>query len=256
MVELVFGATPAQGPAVRFRQSGLDRTRCRSRACPGARSRNRSPAAATRPDAARCAVWEKRASAPRAEGTDRQWSGAATRDRRMTALRRRPGSWPAPPTLPANHLLSGHQAFIRALPCVACRKPPPSEYAHIGMPTGLSLSPSERDLLPLCGPATLWADCCHSRKWFLGASRFWAALGIDPLDLAFRLWRVSGDVEAGAYLVLRARQARSQHESRGGQAFLVSRCGPPDRSDAQRGKLSGSGVPESEASGEGAHVLE
>ena len=172
----------------------------------------------------------------------------------MTALRRRPGSRPAPPTLPANHLLSRHQAFIRALPCVACRKSAPSECAHIGMPAGLGLSPSERDLVPLCGPATIWDDCCHSRKWFLGAARFWSALGIDPLDLAYRLWRVSGDVQAGEYLVLRAR-ARSQHgKSRSGQGLSVSRCSPPGRAGRERGKLSG--VHQAQASGEGARLLE
>ena len=139
----------------------------------------------------------------------------------MTALRRPPRSRSAPATLPENHLLSRHQAFIRALPCVACRKPPPSECAHIGMPAGLGLSPSERDLVPLCGPATIWDDCCHSRKWFLGAARFWSALGIDALELAYRLWRVSGDVQAGEYLVLRAR-LRSQHgKSRSGQGLSV-----------------------------------
>src|SRR3954452_8653141 len=98
----------------------------------------------------------------------------------MTALLRRPGSRPAPPTLPANNLLSRHQAFIRALPCVACRKSAPSECAQIGMPAGLvGLSPSERDLVPLCGPETVWEDCCHSRKYYLGAAGFWSALGID-----------------------------------------------------------------------------
>ena len=171
----------------------------------------------------------------------------------MTALRRRPGSWPAPPTLPANHLLSRHQAFIRALPCLACRKSAPSECAHIGMPAGLGLSPSERDLVPLCGPATIWEDCCHSRKWFLGAAPFWSTLGIDPLELAYRLWRVSGDAKAGEYLVLRARHARSQHDSRGRQAFLVSPCGAPDPFAGQ-GKLSS--LQQAQASGEGARVLE
>src|SRR5437763_11578840 len=122
----------------------------------------------------------------------------------MTALRRLPGSRAAQATLPANHLLSRHQAFIGALTCVACRKPPPSECAHIGMPAGLGLSPSERDLVPLCGAATIWDDCCHSRKWFVGAARFSSMLGIDPLDPPYRLWRVSRDVPAGAYLVLRA----------------------------------------------------
>jgi len=173
----------------------------------------------------------------------------------MTALRRRPGSWPAPATLPENHLLSRHQAFIRALPCVGCRKPPPSEGAHIGTPAGLSLSPSERNLVPLCGPATIWDDCCHSRKYYLGAARFWSALGIDPLDLAYRLWRVSGDIQAGEYLVLRARQTRSQHgNSHGGEAVSVTRCSPPDRTAGQRGNISS--AHKAQASGEGARVLE
>ena len=125
----------------------------------------------------------------------------------MTAsLRRPPRSRSVAMTLPDNHLLSRHQAFIRALPCVACCKSAPSECAHIGIPAGLSLSPSERDLVPLCGPATIWGDCCHSRKWFLGAARFWSGLGIDPLDLAYRLWRVSGDVRAGERAIREARQ--------------------------------------------------
>ena len=123
------------------------------------------------------------------------------------------------------------------------------------MPAGLSLAPSERDLLPLCGPATIWDDCCHSRKYYLGAARFWSKLGIDPIELAYRLWRVSGDLAAGEYLALRARQTRSQHGiSRGGQALSVSRCGPPDRPAGQGRKLSG--VHQSQASGEGARVLE
>jgi len=173
----------------------------------------------------------------------------------MTAPRRPPRSRSAPATLPDNHLLSRHQAFIRSLPCVACRKPAPSECAHVGMPSGLSLSPSERDLVPLCGPATLWGDCCHSRKWFLGAARFWSALGIDPLDLAYGLWRVSGDVRAGEYLVLRARQVRFQQgNSRGAETIAVSRWGSPDRATHYRAKTSASD--EGQASGEGTRVPE
>jgi hypothetical protein len=173
----------------------------------------------------------------------------------MTALRRPPGRRSAPATLPDNHLLSRHHGFIRALPCVACLKLPPSECAHIGMPAGLSLSPSERDLLPLCGPATIWEDCCHSRKWFLGSARFWSALGIDPLDLAYRLWRVSGDVQAGEYFVMRARQARFQHGNhRGAETISVSRLGRPERAAQNRAKILASD--EGQASGEGAPVAE
>src|SRR5204862_1097494 len=75
------------------------------------------------------------------------------------------------------------------------------------MQAALGLRPTEHYLVPLCGPATVWQDCCHSRKHYLGAARFWSELGIDPLDLASKLWRVSGDAAAGRRMVMRARQA-------------------------------------------------
>jgi hypothetical protein len=111
------------------------------------------------------------------------------------------------PSRPDVAILTKHQAFIRALACIACGKPAPSECADIGMHDGMGLPPRDRYLVPLCGPATIWQDCCHSRKHYLGATRFWAALGIDPRDLASRLWRVSGDVPAGVGIMTRTRQA-------------------------------------------------
>src|SRR3954464_1721495 len=106
---------------------------------------------------------------------------------------------------PHNPLLTKHQAFIRTLPCVVCGKPAPSEFACVRFHPGFGLPLRDPYLLPLCGPATVWDDCCHSRKHFLGAARFWSGLGIDPLDLADRMWRVSGDVEAGERVVRNAR---------------------------------------------------
>src|SRR5437764_9169487 len=75
------------------------------------------------------------------------------------------------------------------------------------MSTGIGSPPSGRYLVPLCGPDTVWEDCCHSRKHHLGATRFWLRLGIEPLDLAAQLWRVSADVEAGERVIMRARPA-------------------------------------------------
>ena len=69
-----------------------------------------------------------------------------------------------------------HQAFIRALPCAACGKAPPSECASVGFHRGLGPPTGEEYLVPLCGPETVWEDCCHSRKHFQGADRFWAGL--------------------------------------------------------------------------------
>ena len=108
-------------------------------------------------------------------------------------------------TAPDNPFMAKHQAFIRALPCVVCGKPAPSECACVRFHPGIGLPVSDPYLLPLCGPATVWDDSCHSRKHFLGAARFWSGLGIDPLSLAVRMWRVSGDVEAGERVVRRAR---------------------------------------------------
>ena len=69
---------------------------------------------------------------------------------------------------------------------------------------GAGLPLSDRYLVPLCGPPTVWQDCCQSRKHYLGPTRFWAELGIDPRELAARLWRISGDVKAGEFAVWRA----------------------------------------------------
>lgn len=39
-----------------------------------------------------------------------------------------------------------------------------------------------------------------------GELRFWSTLRIDPLNVAMRLWTVSGDINAGERIVFRARQ--------------------------------------------------
>ena len=122
----------------------------------------------------------------------------------MSASRRRSRG---PSTPSDDPIVTRHQRFIRSLPCLGCGKPAPSECAYVGMLGGLGLAPTEHYLLPLCGPATVWQDCCHSRKHYLGAARFWSELGIEPLELASQLWRISGDVTTGLRAVMRARQA-------------------------------------------------
>jgi hypothetical protein len=113
-----------------------------------------------------------------------------------------------PATAPDNPVLTRHQAFIQALPCTGCGKPASSECASVwrGLGLGIGSASADRYLVPLCGPATIWEDCCHSRRHYLGQTRFWTGLGIDPLDLAILLWRVSGDVAAGERAVRHARQ--------------------------------------------------
>jgi hypothetical protein len=47
---------------------------------------------------------------------------------------------------------------------------------------------------------------CHALQHQFGELTFWSALRIDPLNVAFRLWTVSGDIKAGERIVFRARQ--------------------------------------------------
>jgi hypothetical protein len=58
---------------------------------------------------------------------------------------------------------------------------------------------SDRYSVPLC-------SSCHALQHQFGELKFWSTLRIDPLDVAFRLWTVTGDIEAGARIVFRARQ--------------------------------------------------
>jgi len=128
----------------------------------------------------------------------------------MTARRRRS----QPSTAPDDPILTPHQSFIRSLPCLGCGRPAPSECATIGRLARLGVGERHQYLVPLCGPPTVWQDCCHSRKHYRGAARFWSELGIDPFDLALQLWRVSGDVPAGMRALVRARQAAGSSRQR------------------------------------------
>jgi len=131
-----------------------------------------------------------------------------------------------PWTGPETAILLQHRAFIRSLPCLSCGNPAPSECALLRAHSGLGLPSSGRYLVPLCGPATLWEDCCHSRKHYLGATRFWSGLGIEPRDVAFRLWQVSGDLEAGVRVVMQVRRviaaSRTHPNERDGRAGSAS----------------------------------
>ena len=94
-----------------------------------------------------------------------------------------------------------HLAFVRQLACVVCGKSSPSEVAHVrsGSDGGAGLKPGDRYCLPLCSD-------CHSLQHQFGELTFWSTVRIDPLNVALRLWTVSGDVKAGERIVFRARQ--------------------------------------------------
>jgi hypothetical protein len=61
------------------------------------------------------------------------------------------------------------------------------------------MKPSDRYSVPLC-------TSCHALQHQFGELTFWSTLRIDPLNVAFRLWTVSGDIKAGERIVFRARQ--------------------------------------------------
>ena len=61
------------------------------------------------------------------------------------------------------------------------------------------MKPEDRYAVPLCAEH-------HAKQHRIGELSFWAALGIDPLNVALRLWTISGDVPAGERIVFRARQ--------------------------------------------------
>ena len=94
-----------------------------------------------------------------------------------------------------------HLAFVRQLACVACGKAAPSEAAHVrsGSDGGAGIKPSDRYSVSLC-------TSCHELQHGFGELTFWSVLRIDPLNVALRLWTVSGDLEAGDRVVFRARQ--------------------------------------------------
>jgi len=94
-----------------------------------------------------------------------------------------------------------HLTFVRQLPCVACGRAAPSEAAHVrsGSDGGAGMKPSDRYSLSLC-------TSCHALQHGFGELTFWSALRVDPLNVALRLWTVSGDIKAGERIVFRARQ--------------------------------------------------
>jgi hypothetical protein len=96
---------------------------------------------------------------------------------------------------------SQHLGFIRQLPCVVCGKAAPSEAAHVrsGSDGGAGVKPADRYCVPLCTD-------CHALQHEFGELTFWSTVRIDPLNVAFRLWTVSGDIKAGERVVFRSRQ--------------------------------------------------
>ena len=68
-----------------------------------------------------------------------------------------------------------------------------------GTDGGTGMKPGDRYSVPLC-------TACHAKQHRAGELTFWSALRVDPLNVAARLWTISGDIKAGERTVFRARQ--------------------------------------------------
>ena len=95
-----------------------------------------------------------------------------------------------------------HLAFIRGLPCCSCRNNIETEAAHIRAgnreygkrPTGKSEKPDDLWVLPLCGR-------CHREQHGASEVDYWSNKGINPWDLALRLFASSGDHELAEEII-------------------------------------------------------
>lgn len=82
---------------------------------------------------------------------------------------------------------NGYLAFLRRQPCCACRTAPPCDPAHIRShkpgerPTGLQRKPDDARCTSLC-------RACHDRQHAMRELDFWAGLGLDPFEVAERLF--------------------------------------------------------------------
>ena len=105
---------------------------------------------------------------------------------------------------------NGHLAFVRRLPCACGCLRTPCDAAHVRYAdlargktaTGMAVKPSDCWTVPL-------TRACHEAQHGMNERAFWSSKGVDPLDLAERLYAVSGDEEAGARIIADAVSAGS-----------------------------------------------
>lgn len=93
--------------------------------------------------------------------------------------------------------------FVRTQPCCVCWRPAPSDAAHIRMAstvygkrsTGMAEKPDDKWAVPLCKP-TLVARTpsagCHILQHSMNESAFWRSRGINPFEIAKRLYAEGG----------------------------------------------------------------
>lgn len=95
-----------------------------------------------------------------------------------------------------------HLSRIRQLPCVSClirgsHAYPPSEAAHLRIGdlsygvehVGLATKPHDWLVLPLCGRCHRWGK--HAEHNTGSTRKFYDRLGVDPVDLAIKLYEAA-----------------------------------------------------------------
>lgn len=126
--------------------------------------------------------------------------------RRQARISRTPIVWnkrPNPRRAPDHH------DFVKLLPCLACGCRGPCDPAHLRFNAAdaeykgaAGMQPHDRQLVPLCRR-------CHMAEENKGKLTFWGEVqsrGItDPVQVAARLWAISGDLEQGYRAIIRAR---------------------------------------------------
>lgn len=124
------------------------------------------------------------------------------------ALPRIPREAPVWNRKPNDRVRKDHTDWIKTLPCIKCGRGP-CDPAHVRIGNtggGAGLKPPDRYTVPLCKslPQTGY-EGCHAVQ-HKGEVSFWAELGVDPVDIALRLWAVSGDTEQALRTIARAQQ--------------------------------------------------
>jgi hypothetical protein len=127
----------------------------------------------------------------------------------MSASARIPRSVPRGKRKPNLRRADEHRVWVKALPCLGCGRRPPSDPAHLRfneadpvIKGAMARQPSDFRVVPLC-------RSCHRREENEGKLTFWGdcmSKGIsDPIAVAERLRRISGDTERGFAAIQHAR---------------------------------------------------
>lgn len=110
---------------------------------------------------------------------------------------------------PNLRLARDHLDYLKLLPCLGCGARPPCDPAHLRFSTadeplkaGTGLKPPDWRAVPLCRK-------CHDTEERKGKLIFWGECqgrGVsDPIGVAARLRRISGDVEKGFATIAHSR---------------------------------------------------